>query len=155
MISGFVALEMYKVHSVVPKKLEDFRSGLINLAFNMFDVSEPCKCPELTCKTNNEKYTLWTTWEIDGDITVAEFIEQAKKLYNANVDLIAVKSYIVYMSIPNQKNEARLNTKITDILLNKYKYQLTDEPIYIPITASCVDENDDDIETPQFCLKVK
>ena len=158
MICGFVALEMYKVHSIVPKKIEDFRSGFINLAINMFGVSEPGRCHETTCKANNEKYNLWTTWEIDGDVTVAEFIEQAKKKYNVDVDMITVGSSIVYMSMmtPAQKKEARLKSKVTDILVNELKQPpLTEGQIYIPITAICVDENFDDVDTPGFRLKVK
>ena len=158
MICGFVCLEMYKVHSIVPKKLEDFRSGFINLAINLYSVSEPGKCQDQVCKANNEKYNLWTNWEIDGDVTVAEFIDQAKKKYNVDVDMITVDKFIIYMSImnPPAKKEARLKTKITDILVNELKQEpLTEGQIYIPLTVLCVDEDYEDVETPAFRLKVK
>ena len=157
MICGFVALEMYKVHSLVPKKLEDFRSGFINLAIDMFGISEPGRCKDTVCKANNTKYNLWTTWEIEGDVTCGEFIEQAKAKYGVNVDMITIGSSMVYMSkMQSPKKEARLNTKITDILVNELKQApLTEDQMFINITELCIDDNDKAVETPGFRLKVK
>ena len=157
MICGFVSLEMYKVHSIVPKKIEDFRSGFINLAINMFGVSEPGRCQEIECKANGQKYNLWTNWEIEGDVTVKEFIDQVKEKYNVDVDMITIGSSIVYMSTMNgEKMATRLKSKITDILVNElHQEPLTKDQFYIPITALCIDENFDDVDTPAFRLKVK
>ena len=153
MICGFVALEMYKVHSIVPKKCEDFRSCYINLAFNLYSASEPVKCHDVVCPANNEKCNLWTTWEIEGDVTVGEFIDQAKKKYNIDVESIIVGNfYILNFTDPPKRKEQKLKSKITDILVNELKQQpLNDGQLYVPLIVTCVD----DIETPVFRLKVK
>jgi ubiquitin-activating enzyme E1 len=157
MICGFVALEMYKIHSIEPKKLEDFRSGYINLAIDMFGISEPGRCRDFECTANKQKYNLWTTWDIEGDVTCGEFIEQAKAKYGVTVDMLTIGSSIIYMSVmQGEKKQTRLNTKITDVLVNELKQPpLTKDQMYINITALCIDDDYNDVETPGFRLKVK
>ena len=71
--------------------------------------------------------------------------------------MITIGSSIVYMSMmQGQKKEARLNTKITDILVNELKQApLTEDQMFINVTALCIDDEDNDVETPGFRLKVK
>lgn len=156
MICGFVALEMYKVHSIDKKPIEQFRFGSINLAISMFSLSEPIKCQENVCKGNGIKYTLWDKWVIEGDLTVGEFIDAVKDKYKLTVDMITVGHGLLYASFDAPKKlEVRLKQKITDVLVNEFKQQpLQKGQCLIRIDAACIDENDEDVETPPFLLKV-
>ena len=157
MICGFVCLEMYKVHCIEEKPLSEFRSGFINLALNLYAISEPFACSSKVCPSNNQKISLWDKWVIEGDLTLKEFITKAKELYNVNVDMITVGSFLLYMSVMEKsKLESRLNRKITQILIDDAKHQpLTENQMFLNITALCVDDDFNDIETPPFILKVK
>jgi len=157
MICGFVCLEMYKVHSIVSVPLSNFRSGFINLAINLYAISEPQACPETVCPANNQKMTLWDSWIIEGDLTTGQFVDQVKKKYNATVDMITIGKFLLYMSVmPENKRRARLQTKISEILTNEANYApLTDDQMFISVTALCINDDGDDINTPPIVLRIK
>jgi ubiquitin-activating enzyme E1 len=155
MVEGFLALEMYKVHAIVPKKLEDFRFATINLATNMFAFSEPRPCTETTCPSNGLTYTLWTHWIIEGDLTLGEFLAAVESKYRVTVDMMTVGNALLYMSFEPKKAQERANKKITEILVKEF-----DQPPLVPgqnliaLDITAVDEEGADVDTPPFFLKV-
>ncbi|KAH0792190.1 Ubiquitin-like modifier-activating enzyme 1 [Histomonas meleagridis] len=156
MICGLVALEMYKVHSLDKKPIEEFRFGSINLAIDMFSLSEPIKCQEFTCAANGIKYTLWDKWVIEGDLTLQQFIDAVKEKYSLIVDMISVGRGLLYASFDTKKAQERLNRKISEILVSDFNQEpLKEGQKFIRIDAACIDENDVDVETPPFLLRVK
>ena len=159
MICGLVALEMYKVHCVDPekKKIGDFRFGSINLAIPLFNITEPIECRIQECPVNHMKYSLWTKWVIEGDLTLGEFIKQAKEKYNVNVEMVTCGRSVIYPVFSDmKKGQLRLQHKITDILTKELDLPpLVEGQYYIHIDALCVDDDDNDVDTPPFVLKVK
>lgn len=61
-IVGFVNLELYKLHALVPKKLEDYRNTFLNLAIPTYQQSEPI--PPITNKYHGQDTTLWDRIDI-------------------------------------------------------------------------------------------
>ena len=150
MIAGFVALEMYKIHCIDnDKQLSDFRSGEIDLSVPCFKVKEPEPCRYIECTKNNMKFTLWDKWEIEGNLTVNEFIEKVREKYNVNICMIAYKAFLIYSENLNQN---RLNSKIVDIITNDFKNPIIDDKRYLGLDCVCIDDNDVDVEIPIISL---
>ena len=157
MICGLVALEMYKVHCLVPKKIEDYRAGFINLAISMFSLAEPMPCAAQTCPSNGLKYTLWTKWQIDGDLTLGEFLKAVKDKYKVDVDMITIGRSLVYASFQmNDKTKERMQRKLTETLVQEFgEKPLVAGQNLLRLDAACVDDDGNDVDTPPFLLKVK
>ena len=158
MICGLVALEMYKVHCYEKdKKINDFRFGVINLAIPSFCISEPKPCKITESNGGKIKFSLWDKWIIEGDLTVDQFIKQVKEKYDINAEMISKDKKVIYPDLSNPKNsEKRLNEKITNILVNILNMPpLSKGQNYIDIECLCSNDDDEEVETPTFCLKVK
>jgi ubiquitin-activating enzyme E1 len=153
MICGFVALEMYKVHAVVPKAITDFRFAIINLAINMYALSEPRPCQIQTCPANGEEYSLWTTWQIDGDLTLEEFFQAVKQKYKVNIDMVTIGNILIYAKW--QQVAERLGKKITEIRTEYNLPPLAPGQSLIPLDATCSDDDGVPVDTPLFAIKVK
>jgi ubiquitin-activating enzyme E1 len=152
-ICGFVALEMYKVHAIVPKTIRDFRFAIINLAINMYALSEPRACQTTTCPANGETYSMWTHWQIDGDITLGQLLRVIKDRYKLNVEILNTGSILLYSQYHAPTQEV-LDTKITDLRIQYGQPPLAPGQNLIFLDAACVDEQGESIDTPQFVLKV-
>jgi ubiquitin-activating enzyme E1 len=153
MICGFVALEMYKVHAIAPKTITDFRFAIINLAINMYSLSEPRPCQVQTCPANGEKYSLWTTWQINGYLTLGEFIQEVKRKYKVNIDVVTIGNLLIYANwkpVPE-----KLDKRITNIRTEYNFPPLAPGQNLIPLNATCSDDNGEPVDTPPFSLKVK
>ncbi|OHT01138.1 Ubiquitin-like modifier-activating enzyme 1 [Tritrichomonas foetus] len=159
MICGLVALEMYKVHSIEKKKVEDFRFGSINLAVSLFNIVEPAPCHTQKCEANGLSYTLWDTWTIKGDLTVKEFIEAVKETYKVQVDMLNIGKSLVYASfMPKYNTDEYFNKKLTAILVQDMNQPpLADGQFLIRCDANCVDINnpDVDVEIPPIALDIR
>ena len=159
MICGLVALEMYKVHCVVPKTVADFRVGFINMGICMFSLAEPLACASKTCKANGMKYTIWTKWEIDGDLTLAEFLSAVKDKYNVDIEMLTIGSRLVYASfLMDEKTKARMQRKLTETFVEEFgEKPLVAGQNLLHITATCAGDDDEDesVDIPPLVLKVK
>ena len=153
MICGFVSLEMYKVHSVVARPVEDFRCGFINLAINNYAITEARPCPDSTCSANGLKFNLWTQWVIEGDLTLSEFLSALKDQYNLVPSMMNVDKFPLYMEYWGKDiKEKRLKSKVSDIIRNEANIEFTNR---IPIGLLCSDDDFNDIEVPTIVLKIK
>ena len=68
--SGLVCLELYKV--LQGHKLELYRNTFANLALPLFSIAEPVAPKEF--KHEEQKWTVWDRWVVEGDITLKEFL---------------------------------------------------------------------------------
>lgn len=158
MICGLGALEMYKIHSIEPKKVEDFRFASINLAISMFAISEALPCVSTTCPLNGEPFNLWTKWTIEGDLTLGQFIEAVKEKYKVDVDMATVGNSLLYASFQRDaKSVARMQEKISATLVNEFDARpLGPGHNLIQLQVVVAPGDDDvDVDIPQFLLKVK
>jgi ubiquitin-activating enzyme E1 len=156
MVCGFVAFELYKVHALVPKRLEDFRFATVNLAINMYSFSEPQACPKFVCPANGLEYSMWTTWVIEGDLSLGEFLSVVKKKYKLHIEMLSVGDILVYSPFDPSRTKARLPRKLTQILVEEFRFlPLAPGQNLLYFIAVCLDEDGNDIDTPPIALKVK
>jgi ubiquitin-activating enzyme E1 len=154
MICGFVALEMYKVHAIVPKKVTDFRFGTVNLAINMYAMSEPVPCPTRTVSVTGAKFTLWTTWLIEGDLTVGQFIEAVRAKHGVELEAVMAGSLILfadYLAYTNPK----LTVKVSKLLVDSGQPPLAPGQNLIHLIATASDSEGNEVDLPEFDLKVR
>ena len=76
-ICGFIALEMYKVHSSDKKTINEYRSGFINLPISMFSTQEPLPAPKGLWETTANEYS--------ADLTMKELIDKLEEAYECNI----------------------------------------------------------------------
>jgi ubiquitin-activating enzyme E1 len=158
MICGFVALEMYKVHSIVRKEIEEFQFATINLATNVYSLSCPPECPRKICPLNGLEYTLWTKWVIEGDLTLREFLQAVKEKYKLTVDMLSMDRQLIYDSFsPRLKSKSgpTLNKKITQIIADRRLPPLSPGQTMIFMHGAFADRIKPDLDSPPLVLKVK
>jgi ubiquitin-activating enzyme E1 len=72
-VSGLVAIELYKLVSIQDYKLENFKNSFLSLGMSFMGSSEPVKCKYK--KIGELKISIWTTLEYK-DITIQELINK-------------------------------------------------------------------------------
>ena len=103
------------------------------------------------------KYTLWSKWQIDGDLTLGVFIKAVKDKYKVEVDMVTIGQGLVYASFQqNEKTKQRMQVKLSETLVNEFNQPpLVAGQNLIRVDAACVDEEGNDVDTPPFLLKIK
>ncbi|CAF3992829.1 unnamed protein product [Rotaria sordida] len=93
MVTGLVCLEVYKFvqHH---KKIESYRNAFVNLALPFFGFSEPV-APKHQ-KYFDKDFTLWDRFEVNGDMTLEEFIEYFKHEHKLIPNMISVGMCFIY-----------------------------------------------------------
>ena len=77
-VSALVCIELLKIHQNRP--IEELKNGFVNLALPFVAFSEPLKPPTTKIRDGWE-WTLWDRFEVDGELTLQEFIEHFKVTY--------------------------------------------------------------------------
>jgi len=154
-IVGFVNLEMYKLHSDVPKKLEEFRNTFVNLALPVLQQSEPLKPPAKSYLDKN--YTLWDRIDIRlGDCTLKEVIAYFEKEHHVVVDMIGVGSSLVYASWMLAKAKERLPQKLTAVVEEVTGQKLDPQQKFFMLDPTTQDLEGRDLEDfPSVCFWYK
>ena len=79
-----------------------------------------------TCPANGIKYTLWSKWQIDGDLTLGEFIKAVKDKYKVAVDMVTISQGLVYASFQqNEKTKQRMQVKLSETLVKEFNRLLS------------------------------
>lgn len=79
-----------------------------------------------TCPANGIKYTLWSKWQIDGDLTLGEFIKAVKDKYKVEIDIVMIGQGFVYASFQmNEKTKQRMQVKLSETLVKEFNRLLS------------------------------
>lgn len=78
------------------------------MALPFFGFSEPIAMPKL--KYNDKEFSLWDRFDIEGDLTLQEFIDYFQKEHNLEVTMLSSGVSMLYaFFLPKKKTEERLN----------------------------------------------
>lgn len=87
--------------------VEQYKNGFVNLALPFFGFSEPILAPKN--KYYDKEWTLWSRFDIKGDITLQEFINHFQKEERLEVTMLSSGVSMLYSGfMPKKKQEERL-----------------------------------------------
>jgi ubiquitin-activating enzyme E1 len=141
LVAGLVTLELYKIVQG-HKKVEQFRSGFINLALPYFGFADPIEASKY--ELNNINYTLWDHIKMNQDMTLEEFNNYFKKEYDVDVCTITCGVTMLYAFFLPIKDK---NEKISSLIKRKVKSK---KDMYL---LTVIDENDEkDVPQVKFII---
>jgi ubiquitin-activating enzyme E1 len=158
MICGFVCLEMCKIHCVVPKPIEQFRTGFVNLAISMFSLSEPVPCKRVRFDLDGKDFSpLWDTEEIKGELTVKEFMDSIMTRWRLRVIAILVSGHQIYAAYWRDaaKKKRLLGMRISAIVGEMSGCPLPDTVQLLRIDVSCYNDDMEEVVVPPFMLRLR
>ena len=80
-MSGLVCIEMIKVHQNRP--IEEMKNGFLNLALPFCSFAEPIAPPKTKIR-EDWSWTLWDRFDVEGELTLKQFIDHFKVNFNLN-----------------------------------------------------------------------
>jgi len=152
LVCGLVCIELLKL--IQNKKLDDYKNGFVNLALPFFGFSEPLQ-PQKTKIRENWTWNLWDRFNIDGDITLQEFLNYFKEKHQLEVTMISCGVSMIYSFFLNKDKLAeRLPMKISQVVALVSKQPLSEKKRSLTFEI-CVNriEDDEDVDVPYVLLK--
>lgn len=115
-VSGLLAIELYKVISKDKYKLEYFKNTFLSLGISFIGSSEPIQCKYK--KLGNLDISLWTNLKYN-NITIKELLDIFNNDYNVNINQILYNDKTIYTEFMNKdKIKNIINKNILDITKN-------------------------------------
>lgn len=84
-VSGLVCIELVKI--LQNKPIEELKNGFVNLALPFIAFSEPIQ-PSATKVREGWSWTLWDRFDVEGDITLQQFLDYFKVTLLIDVHLM-------------------------------------------------------------------
>ncbi|MCQ2819299.1 MAG: ThiF family adenylyltransferase [archaeon] len=143
-ITGIVSLQLYTLLQV--NKIDFYRNCFLNLAVNLFVMTEPAEVIHMQDKEYDEmllgpvkavppKWTVWDTIEVNGPKTVKEFIDFIKKDYQVEVSVITSGKFtIVQTFMPSNNN--KMDKKIEEIYEEQSKSKIPESQKFLFLEVS-------------------
>ncbi|EFA76257.1 ubiquitin activating enzyme E1 [Heterostelium album PN500] len=147
LVSGLVCLELLKV--IQNKPIDAYKNAFLNLAIPFFAFIEPV-APAKNKVREGWQFTLWDRFDVEGDITLAEFLDHFQKKYRLDISMISCQVTLMYaMFIDKKTKEDRLKTKMSVLYETLSKKPLPEKKYLVfEICCSDMDNDDEDAEVP-------
>lgn len=154
LITGLVCIEMLKL--IQNKKIEKYKNGFVNLALPLFAFSEPLAPPKKEI-TKEWGWTLWDRFDVEGDITLQEFLDHFKNKHQLEVTMISSGVSMLYsFFMGKDKLQERLPMKVSKLIENVSKQPLPANKKYLVMEICCNRMSDDeDVDVPYVRYKFK
>ena len=153
LVTGLVCLELYKL--IAGKtKIDDYKNGFVNLALPFFGFSEPIAAPKR--KYNDTTWTLWDRFEVNSDITLAEFIDFFKTQHKLEVTMVSCGVSMLYgFFMPKPKTKERMGLKMSAIIETVSKKPIPPHVQSVVLEVCVNDEQGEDAEVPFVKYRVR
>lgn len=132
LVTGLVCLELYKV--VQRKPLESLKNAFVNLALPLFTFSEPQPPAhqKVVVKGEEWKWTAWDRIEIDGDLTLREFLKYMEDQYGLSVSMLSHGVSILYSFFASKRTvEQRMPMKLSEVVAAVTKKPLAESKKFL------------------------
>ncbi|ULT95969.1 hypothetical protein L3Y34_004552 [Caenorhabditis briggsae] len=150
-VAGLVCVELYKVVDAngVPKTpVERFKNTFLNLSMPFFSSAEPILAPKK--KYVDKEFTLWDRIDIQGPLTLKEFIDEVQKQTGGcEMSMLSAGQCLLFSFFMNgAKKEERLKTEVKAVYEELLKKKLHESVRAIVLEPMMTDPNDEDVEVP-------
>lgn len=145
-VAGLVCLELYKLTRGVDD-LAVYKNGFVNLALPFFGFSEPIAAPRL--KYYDTEWTLWDRFEVEGELTLKDFLKYFKEKYNLEVTMLSqgiCMLYSFFMAKP--KCQERMGLFMSEVVKKVSKKKLEPHVRALVFELCCNDDDGNDVEVP-------
>jgi ubiquitin-activating enzyme E1 len=132
LVTGLVCLELYKV--VQKKPLDSLKNAFVNLALPLFTFSEPQPPAHQTAVVKGEewKWSAWDRIEIEGDLTLREFLKYMEDQYGLSVSMLSHGVSILYSFFASKRTvEQRMPMKLSEVVAAVTKKPLPDSKKFL------------------------
>lgn len=145
-VAGLICFELIKLAQGF-KTLTLFKNGFINLALPFFGCSEPIAAP--TLKYYETEWTLWDRFEVQGEMTLREFLDYFKQKYNLEVTMLSQGVCMLYsFFMAKQKCQERMNLTMSEVVKKVSKKKLESHVRALVFELCCNDADGNDVEVP-------
>ncbi|XP_069689178.1 ubiquitin-like modifier-activating enzyme 1 [Periplaneta americana] len=145
-VTGLVCLELYKLMQGF-KTTQPFKNGFVNLALPFFAFSEPLP-PSKMIYSKNE-WTLWDRFDIEGELTLREFLDFFKTQYNLEITMLSQGVCMLYSFFMTEgKSSERMNLPISEIVATIKKRKLENHIRSLVLDLICSDQDGNDVDVP-------
>ncbi|KAK3879914.1 hypothetical protein Pcinc_015557 [Petrolisthes cinctipes] len=146
LVSGLVSLELLKLVQG-HRKLEFFKNGFVNLALPFFGFSEPIKAP--TNKYYDKEWTLWDRFEVDGEMTLEEFIKHFQEKHQLEITMLSQGVSMLYsFFMPPAKRNERMALPMSEVVKKVSKKKIEPHVKALVLELCANDEEGEDVEVP-------
>lgn len=145
-VAGLACLELYKLAQGF-KTLERFKNGFVNLALPFFGFSEPIAAPKM--KYYEEEWTLWDRFEVEGELTLREFLDYFKERYNLEITMLSQGVCMLYsFFMAKAKCVERMSLPMSEVVKKVSKKRLEPHVRALVFELCCNDNDGNDVEVP-------
>jgi len=149
--TGLVCLELYKIIDG-KTDVEQYKNGFVNLALPFFGFSEPILAPKN--KYYDQEWTLWSRFDIEGDITLQELINYFQKEKRLEITMLSSGVSMLYSGfMPKKKQEERLKMPLSTLVETVSKKPIPPHSKFLVFEMMVNDEEGEDVEVPYVRVK--
>eukprot|EP01116_Phalansterium_solitarium_P005098 TRINITY_DN1640_c0_g2_i3.p1 TRINITY_DN1640_c0_g2~~TRINITY_DN1640_c0_g2_i3.p1 ORF type:complete len:1022 (+),score=445.16 TRINITY_DN1640_c0_g2_i3:103-3168(+) len=154
MVTGLACLELYKL--VQNKPVSAHLNAFANLALPFIGFSEPIAPAKR--KWGSKQWTSWDRLELDGDLTLGEFIHGLKKKYQIEVESVIYPPQTALLMFHTKKDERqrRMQTKLRELIETIAKAKLPAGRKYVHLEVAVEDDDEgNSVEVPKVVWKMR
>jgi ubiquitin-activating enzyme E1 len=146
LVSGLACLELYKL-AQGHQDVESYKNGFVNLALPFFAFSEPIAPPKM--KYYDTEFSLWDRFEVEGEMTLREFMNYFKDKYNLEISMLSQGVCMLYsFFMPPAKKEERMDLKMSEVVRRVSKKKIEPHVRALVFELCCNDTEGEDVEVP-------
>jgi len=151
--TGLVNLELYKLLDE-KRDLEKYSNAFVNLALPFIAFSDPIAAPKH--KFNNTEWTLWSRFDVQGDVTLQQFVDYFKQQHQLDVTMISGGVSMLYSDfLPPKKKQERLGMRLSEVIESISKKPIPPFVKSVIVEIMADDASGEDVEVPFVNVKIR
>jgi len=145
-VSGLICLELMKLVRG-ETNIEKYKNGFVNLALPFFGFSEPIAAAKNTY--HDTQFTLWDRFEVQGEMTLGEFLDHFKNHYNLEITMLSQGVCMLYsFFMPRDRRAERLVLPLVEVVRRVSRRQIEPHVKALVFELCCNDRDGEDVEVP-------